>query len=33
MAQDGRIEDAKTLLALSICDRLRRPTPDRSTVD
>ncbi len=33
MAQDGRIEDAKTLLALSICDRLRRPTPDRLTVD
>lgn len=24
MAEDGRIEDAKTLLALMICDRLRR---------
>lgn len=25
MAEDGRIEDAKTLLALMICDRLRGP--------
>jgi len=25
MADDGRIDDAKTLLALIICDRLRRP--------
>ena len=24
MAEDGRIEDAKTLLALMICDRMRR---------
>jgi ADP-ribose pyrophosphatase len=24
MAEDGRIEDAKSLLALMICDRLRR---------
>jgi ADP-ribose pyrophosphatase len=24
MAEDGRIEDAKTLIALMICDRLRR---------
>lgn len=27
MAEDGRIEDAKTLLALMICDRLRRTSP------
>jgi ADP-ribose pyrophosphatase len=24
MAEDGRIEDAKSMLALTICDRLRR---------
>ena len=24
MVDDGRIEDAKTMLALTICDRLRR---------
>ena len=24
MADDGRIEDAKTMLALMICDRIRR---------
>jgi ADP-ribose pyrophosphatase len=24
MAEDGRIEDAKTLIALLLCDRLRR---------
>jgi hypothetical protein len=29
MAEDGRIEDAKTLLALMICDRLREPSPTR----
>jgi ADP-ribose pyrophosphatase len=29
MAQDGRIEDAKTLLALMICDRLRGSTSGR----
>jgi len=27
MAEDGRIEDAKTLIALMICDRLRRRSP------
>jgi ADP-ribose pyrophosphatase len=27
MTEDGRIEDAKTLLALMICERLRRPSP------
>jgi len=26
MADDGRIDDAKTLLALIICDRLWRPS-------
>jgi ADP-ribose pyrophosphatase len=29
MADDGRIEDAKTLLALMICERLRRSPPER----
>ena len=29
MADDGRIEDAKTLLALMICERLRRSSPER----
>ena len=27
MAHDGRIEDAKTMLALFLCDRLRNPSP------
>jgi ADP-ribose pyrophosphatase len=31
MAQDGRIEDAKTLLALMICERIRRLAPGGST--
>ena len=30
MAEDGRIEDAKTLLALMICDRLRRRSSSSS---
>jgi ADP-ribose pyrophosphatase len=30
MAEDGRIEDAKTLLALMICDRMRRQASGQS---
>jgi ADP-ribose pyrophosphatase len=31
MADDGRIEDAKTLLALMICERLRRSSAERES--
>ena len=29
MALDGRIRDAKSILSLFFCDRLRSPEPDR----